>query len=58
MQNYREETRFGKPFCCDVFKDAQRACTFAFPSRVNPSPSLYCIARTLGKKGRHSIGQG
>ena len=25
MQNYREETQFGKPFCCDVFKAAQRA---------------------------------
>ena len=26
------------------------SCTFEFPSRVNFSgPSLYCIARTLGK---------
>ena len=31
--------------------------TFAFPSRVNLSgPSLYCIARTLSKWSRHSIG--
>ena len=31
--------------------------TFEFPSRVNLSaPSLYCIARTLGKLSRHSIG--
>ena len=30
---------------------------FEFPSRVNFSgPSLYCIARTLGKQSRHSIG--
>ena len=31
--------------------------TFKFPSQVNLSgPSLYCVARTLGKKSRHSIG--
>ena len=31
--------------------------TFEFPSRVNSSgPSLYCIARSLGKWSRHSIG--
>ena len=31
--------------------------TLKFPSRVNFSvPSLYCIARTLGKLSRHSIG--
>ena len=31
--------------------------TFEFPSRVNFSgPSLHCIARTLGKWSRHSIG--
>ena len=31
--------------------------TFEFPSRVNLfSPSLYCIARTLGILSRHSIG--
>ena len=31
--------------------------TFEFPSRVNLSgPSLYCIARTLSKWSRHSIG--
>ena len=31
--------------------------TFEFPSRVNLyGPSLYCIAWTLGKKSRHSIG--
>ena len=31
--------------------------SFKFPSRVNLSaPSLYCIARTLGKLSRHSIG--
>ena len=31
--------------------------TFEIPSRVNLcGPSLYCIARTSGKKSRHSIG--
>ena len=31
--------------------------TFEFPSRANLSgPSLYCIARTLGKYSIHSIG--
>ena len=31
--------------------------TFEFPSRINLSgPRFYCIARTLGKGSRHSIG--
>ena len=54
------------PICQNTFhieaknslsKEHGQPCTFEFPSRVNLScPSLYCIARTLGKYSRHSIG--
>jgi len=41
--------------CCESCTGSHS--TLEYPSRVNFSgPNLYCIARTLGKWSRHSIG--
>ena len=41
----------------DFIGPCNTGSTFEFPSQVNLSgPNLYCIARTLGKYSRHSIG--
>ena len=40
-----------------VYKTNCVEAAFEFPSRVNLSgPSFYCIAQTLGKWSRHSVG--